>query len=541
MIIATQAIHEEINKISRHLVGRIDNYKGNDFYSSYLPTDNLIKFNIDKAGENKLFGYGVCQKLTFEIQDRDKLISYIKDDNFTVYAGIPTEDAVLFTPKFYFLEAKRDEKTNNLTVTAYDKLYEANNHTMIEFTLQPPYTLRQFTVALANQLGLNGVTYIPQELSSNSLWDLEYTEGGNFGEDNTFRQALNAVAEVTGTVYYIDSSNNLCFKKLHGDVDDLAITKEHYMELKSEGSHTVGQIISTTELGDNISSPEYEGDKYYIRDNPFLDLRTDRAEIITTLLLDVQGLAINEFECTWRGNFLAEIGDKLRITTKDNSELITYLLNDTLTYNGGFKQVTKWICEPNDNETPSNPSNLGDALNQVFAKVDKVNKQIDLVVNQTESNTNQMSSLQLDIEGVKATVSKTEEVTEQALEEMGTTISELNKTVNTLTTKVEAGITAEDVRIEIQKELSNGTDKVITATGYVLDDVGLTVSKTNKEMTTTITEDGMQVFKNGDAVLTANNRGVDAANLHATTYLIIGNNSRLEDYSNRTACFWIGG
>ena len=52
----------------------------------------------------------------------------------------------------------------------------------------------------------------------------------------------------------------------------------------------------------------------------------------------------------------------------------------------------------------------------------------------------------------------------------------------------------------------------------------------------------MQVFKNDEAVLTANNIGVDAVNLHATTYLIIGNNSRLEDFGdNRTGCFWIGG
>lgn len=60
-------------------------------------------------------------------------------------------------------------------------------------------------------------------------------------------------------------------------------------------------------------------------------------------------------------------------------------------------------------------------------------------------------------------------------------------------------------------------------------------------MSTTITEDGMKVYKNNGAVLTANSNGVDAKNLHATTYLIIGDNSRFEDYSNRTGCFWIGG
>ena len=53
----------------------------------------------------------------------------------------------------------------------------------------------------------------------------------------------------------------------------------------------------------------------------------------------------------------------------------------------------------------------------------------------------------------------------------------------------------------------------------------------------------MRIDRYGEAVLTANNSGVDAKNLHATTYLFIGVNSRFEDYDNntRTGCFWIGG
>ena len=55
---------------------------------------------------------------------------------------------------------------------------------------------------------------------------------------------------------------------------------------------------------------------------------------------------------------------------------------------------------------------------------------------------------------------------------------------------------------------------------------------------------GKVTYSNNDVVLTANNQGVDAKNLHATTYLIIGGNSRMEsvteDGTKRTAVFWIG-
>ena len=52
----------------------------------------------------------------------------------------------------------------------------------------------------------------------------------------------------------------------------------------------------------------------------------------------------------------------------------------------------------------------------------------------------------------------------------------------------------------------------------------------------------MTVKKGNEDVLTANNEGVKAIDLHATTYLIVGDYSRFENYGTqaRTACYWIG-
>ena len=95
----------------------------------------------------------------------------------------------------------------------------------------------------------------------------------------------------------------------------------------------------------------------------------------------------------------------------------------------------------------------------------------------------------------------------------------------------------------VQEELASGVNKVTTTTGFTFNQDGLTISKSNVDITTDISEDGMRVSKDGQVVLTADNNGVEALNLHATTYLIIGENSRFEDYDNgsRTGCFWIGG
>jgi hypothetical protein len=51
----------------------------------------------------------------------------------------------------------------------------------------------------------------------------------------------------------------------------------------------------------------------------------------------------------------------------------------------------------------------------------------------------------------------------------------------------------------------------------------------------------MAVSVDNNETLVANDEGVKAVDLHATTFLIIGNTSRLQDFNGRTACFWIGG
>ncbi len=102
--------------------------------------------------------------------------------------------------------------------------------------------------------------------------------------------------------------------------------------------------------------------------------------------------------------------------------------------------------------------------------------------------------------------------------------------------------TAEGLSVEVQTVKTDGVTKVSTTTGYTFDETGMTVEKSGREIKTQITEDGMRVYKNKKAVLTASSEGVDAVDLHASTYLAVGGRSRFENYGkDRTGCFWIGG
>jgi phage minor structural protein len=146
-----------------------------------------------------------------------------------------------------------------------------------------------------------------------------------------------------------------------------------------------------------------------------------------------------------------------------------------------------------------------------------------------------MSTLDVKANNITASVKEIETKTDNA-------INSVNGSIETLAKEVSSKMTKEAVSLEIQTVLENGTSKVVTKTGFALDEDGLTVEKSGNEMKTQITENGMTVYQNDEEVLTANNKGVDAKNLHATTYLIVGGRSRFENYGNdRTGCFWIGG
>lgn len=180
---------------------------------------------------------------------------------------------------------------------------------------------------------------------------------------------------------------------------------------------------------------------------------------------------------------------------------------------------------------------LGNKATDFSPAPEDTESDITILESETKTLKESVTSLQLGTDSINASVKSLEETVVNTTNGLANDISSIQNQVN-------LAMTSDDVKIEIQKEISKGANKVSTSTGFTFDDNGLKVSKSDSEMSTQITEDGMTVYRNDEAVLTANNQGVDAKNLRATTYLIIGSNSRMEDFmcnnDKRTGCFWIG-
>ena len=531
MINVKECFPEAINSPVRSIRARVELFEGSTLLDLFCCRDRLKNFTIERIGENsKFFGFGICHRLNVHLIDPYRDLNITTANSIEIEFGVGCEYMYPF-PAFYVTEVHRDENTNELSITAYDKLYTASAHYVQEIEEKHgTYTIKEFTEYCGTILGLPIKFENVDEESFNTL----YPKGANFEGTETIRDALNDIAEATQTIYFINSQWELTFKRLDISGEPvLQVDKEKYITLKSGNNRRLSSICSATQLGDNIisSSIEQSGTTQYVRDNPFWDLRDDITSLVEAAIARVGGMTINQFDCSWRGNFALEIGDKIGLTTKDDEIVNSYILNDVISYNGSLSQRTQWNYIDTDDETFTNPSNIGDAIKYTYAKVDKINKNIEIVASEVDENKQQISSIQMNTESIAASVQDVE-----------TSIENVNNDISTLTKSVEAKMTAEDLTIAIKSELAtNGAEKVVTSTGFRFDETGLDISKSGSELHTQITEDGMTVYRNDTEMLVANNEGVNATNLNATTYLIIGGNSRFENYGyGRTGCFWIG-
>lgn len=485
---ASEAVKKMITSKVRKIKAKVELYDGSTLVDTYYSNKKIKSFTIERIGdESKFFGYGICQRLNIHLIDKERAINITTANHFKVYLGIDN-DYVNNFPKFYVEEVHRDENTNELSITAYDILYKSSKHTVSELNLTS-YTIKEFASACGELIGAVNPISIKNVGSTETCFSTNYPKGANFDGTETIRDALDDVAESTQTIYYIDYKEYLVFCRLSQNNPSIWINKSDYFNLSTKETRRLSTICHVTELGDNVSaSTGVTGTTQYVRDNAFWNSRNDIGTLLDNAIAAVGGLTIPQFNMEWRGNFLFEIGDRFYFTLKDESRETSYLLNDTISYDGGLSEQTSWNYTDTE-ETESNPTSFKDLIKRTYAKVDKVNKNIELVASE----------------------------------------------VDNLSTLI---LTPEEIQMLVKTEQPDG---IKTETGFTFDEKGLSISKSNSDLSTLITENGMRIYNTDEEVLKVDNSGVDAVNLHATTYLWIGKNSRFEDYGEtRSACYWVG-
>lgn len=488
--------------------GKVELFDGDTPIATCTCSDRLAAFSVERIGvHSKFFGFSYCQKITIELIDLERNLTLQKGNIVKVMLGDGTTFVSPF-PTFYIEDVARKEDTNEIIVTAYDAMYRATSGTVSGVSVEGgSYTIAEFARACGAFLGVS--VALPTDASAFATL---YETGANFGGEESVRSAIDAIAEATQTIAFVSPTDALTFKQLPvADDVALTITKEDYFTLTTSAPVTIGGICSATELGENVEATTGNGITQFVRDNPFWNLRTDVAALVSAAVGRVAGTSITPFVCDeWMGNYLLEIGDKIALQQENGEVVTSYYLDGVVTFDGTLSDTTKWTYDKTEDETATNPTSLDDALNLTFARVDKQKGQIELVARKADAAAETLGGLADDL-------------------------AELKK-------EVALKVDSNNVSIAIQQELKNGVEKVVTKTGFTFDENGLHIEKTDSEMTSTLDEAGLSVKRSGTDVLTATNDGVNALNITVRQYLLIGGRSRLENYeSNRTGCFWIGG
>lgn len=508
---------------SRQITGSIK-YIHEGVEYELLASGGLKSFVIERTSPNgKFFGFAVAQKITIEalgvyenIQKGDKLIPSV---------GIKGATDNIELPNFYVEEINFNKVDKTTTIVGYDIIGRTNNLLIKDVSVSFPISLINYAKLVVEALGgisvFSGISY-------------HLNSAPNFDGSETLQSVLGSIAEASGSICYVQSGDRVKFRALSATVLD-TLTTSDYFNFSSGDTVTLTEIASATELGDNYTYG-VEGFTQVMRENPFLDLADNTNTILQTIGLYVLNLKGTAYNLDWRGCPAYELGDFIEIIEKDGAIRQVFYLNETLTYNGGLRASSNWETTASE-RVDGTPATLSKIVGKTYAKVDKINREISLVVEETENLQTEISSLKVEAEGILAEVETTSQKASNAL-----AVADNNMEI--LSRKVQTAVTSENVSIVVQKEIANGVTAVKTKTGFTFDEDGLTIDKSGSEMTTQITEDGMKVYRDNTEVLVANNKGVEAINLHATTYLTINNLSRFENYTNeydtqRTGCFWL--
>ena len=293
--------------------------------------------------------------------------------------------------------------------------------------------------------------------------------------------------------------------------------------------------------------PQEEGEKntYTVTGNYLLTTDTTDALLPLARTLYAQLKDVTYTPCTLQIPHTPQLlpGHIVTITDRNGKQFSAYVMEkttkdgrDTITCTGSHRRDSTSVVNSVDYKALSGKTlELKLLVEGLSVKASDLQKDLNRTDGSTQALRQDLAALTVQADTIRAAVEKTEAHTRELS-------GELSQTLTRVTT---AEQTAGQLQLQVQTMQASGAHKVTTTTGFTFDEAGLLVDKSDSATKTTVTPDGMKVYKKSGGqreVLSATSDGVDAVNLHATTYLSVGGRSRFENYENdRTGCFWIGG
>lgn len=454
-------------------------------------------------------------------------------------------------------EVEKSTRTtaNTMGITAYDSVIRLDKD-LTDWLAELkdwPYTLLNFAQMVCKACNL--------QLKNESIPNADYPVQIFSAQNITGRKLMQWVGEAAG---------RFCRATAEGEIElawytpsGVAITGDgerfFYQNGLSFENYQVAPIekvqIKQSQEDVGVVWPDETGQKntYVINGNYLLTTSTTAPliPVAQTLYAQLKDVTYTPCKVQIPAGMDIQAGHTVQITDRNGRSFTAYVMKktqsgqrDTLECTGSHRRDSTTAV---NNETYSAISRqmleikkevegLSVAASRLSTQIQQNDEEIAGSQKEIQSLQTSVGELYVNADSVKASVSDLEQIVSGATEEVQQTKEQIASVL------LQSG----QLEVKIAQISNDGTTKVSNTTGTFNED-GLQIDSTDSATKTQITPDGMTVRKKtyGDEeseVLTATSNGVDATNLHAKTYLIVGGRSRFENYgSNRTGCFWIGG
>lgn len=521
---------------------------------------------IESTGvQGKIFGTTYCQKLSCTLIDSYNLnvqkgdlvelwfYPTAKNIDLTIIdgrcPGLKNNEIYMTFYNTYIVDSvKKNEKTGEISLIGYDYMNKAANtlfylpNSLDTFTLQDIFLQCGWLLSRDNfRINLYHAEALPTYLPTQ--WTREQI---NLSGEETVRDILNAVAEICGENYFCHSRNGMRYSrnfnentliigkaisttkwigtggqwisesdKSVGDQylrDKVYIDKSKYFELTSDKPYKLTGITATNELNDSVSvgTDEY---RQVIYNNPFLTLLPDETQqtILTGILNQLKDISITPFNCEWRGDPRLEPTDWLEFEDKNGNKFQSFLLNETVEYNGGFKS-TMWV-DKMESQTPiAADRNISTSILKTKATVDKVKGEITLEVSRAKEAEQLLGSrITINENAITSEVKNRQD----ADNELSSTITQ---TANSITSEVSRATGKEN---ELAADISTITQTVDNISTRI-DTVEGNYSTINQTVNEISLEVGNKADANGGALISLINADTSTAKISADKITLEG-------------------
>lgn len=453
----------------------------------------------------------------------------------------------------FVLKKPERPSANVLHITAYDRvsLLDRDLSEWLQTLQAWPYTMLDFARMVCNACGV--------ELVNDTIPNGAFPVQAFFTPKITGRQLMQWIGEASGRFCRATPEGKLEFAWYTPSGVTLTAdgARFFYQDGLSFEDFQVAPIqkIQIKQTRDDVGVvwPDETGEKNtYVISGNYL-LATDRSDtllpVVKTLYSQLKDMTYTPCKVKIPACMDIHAGHSLQIIDKNGKTLTTLVMTKTQAGQQDTLECTG--SQTRDTTTVVNQEKYRGITRQMLEvekKVEGLTVTASRIEETLQQNENVVAGTLERIESVQTSVSQVH----MTADSIKASVSDLEKIVGSTTDALlqtkeqiaEVNLHANQLEVRIETIVNDGTKKVSNTTG-TFNEEGLQIDSTESTTKTQITPDGMKVYQKryGSTVemLTATSAGVDATNLHAKTYLIVGGRSRFENYgASRTGCFWIG-